>query len=213
MKQLLTEAKRVIVSFVKKQEMKTKKITFVLLALAFSISAFATKTPKMNIVTFDESKAIVTAITDPEESSEISIISENGEIVYFKRAKAADGFRSVFDLSALQDGMYTVKLKTGIASAKSEIEVDNGEVQVKHAKTEFEPYFSYDKKLLKVSYLNFERKDISMLVYNGNELVFKAELGNDFTIQSAFDVSKMANGKFNFILSGTGEEYSYKVTR
>ncbi|HKI88339.1 MAG TPA: T9SS type A sorting domain-containing protein [Draconibacterium sp.] len=193
--------------------MKTKKFAFVLLAIVFSISVFATQTPKMNIVALNDSKAIVTAVTDPLESSEISIVSHNGEIVYYKRAKAAAGFRSVFDLSELKNGMYTVKLKTGAASVKSEIEVSNGTVQVKPTKTEIEPYFSYDKKLLKVSYLNFDQKDISMLVYNGGELVFQADLGNDFTIQRAFDVSKMVDGKFQFILAGTGENYSYKVNR
>ncbi|HKI89677.1 MAG TPA: T9SS type A sorting domain-containing protein, partial [Draconibacterium sp.] len=179
--------------------MKTKKIGLVLLAAAFSISAFATQIPKMNIVALNDSKAIVTAVTDPLESSEISIVAENGEMVYFKRSKGAAGFRSVFDLSALNNGMYTVKVKTGDASVKSEIEIDNGEVKVKPTKTAIEPYFSYDRKLSKVSYLNFDRKNISMLVYNGGELVFQADLGNDFTIQRAFDVSKMVDGKFRFI--------------
>jgi hypothetical protein len=193
--------------------MKTKKFAFALLAVAFSVSAFATKIPQMNILPLDDSKAVVTAITDPQQSSEISIISEDGETVYFKRSKASVGFRSVFDLSELKDGKYTVKLKTGATSAKSEIEVNKGAVQVTSAKPEIEPYFSYDKKLLKVSYLNFDKKDVKMLVYNGGELVFQAELGNDFNVQRAFDVSKMVNGKFNFVLDGTGEEYSYKVTR
>lgn len=197
----------------KKQVMKTKKITIVLLAIVLSISSFATETPKMNIVTLDDSKAIVTAVTDPKESSEISIISQYGETVYYKRDKAASGFRSVFDLSKLDDGKYTVKLKTGTASVKSEIEVANGKVQVKPSKTEFEPYFSYDTKLLTVSYLNFDRKAMSLLVYNGGELVFQAKLGNDFDIQRAFDVSKMVEGKFDFVLAGNGEEYSYQVTR
>lgn len=193
--------------------MKTKKFAFVLLALAFSIGAFATETPKMNIVTVDDSKAIVTAVTDSRESSEISIISENGTIVYSKSAKAAAGFRSVFDLSKLEDGMYTVKLKTGTATVKSELEVGKGKVQVNSTKTEFEPYFSYNEKLLKVSFLNFDYKDISLLVYNNGELVFQTKLGNDFNIQHAFDVSKMVEGNFEFVLAGTSEEYCYNVTR
>jgi len=193
--------------------MKTIKFFLVLLALAFSVSAFATKMPKMNIVTTDDSKAVVTAVTDPGESSEISIVSEDGEIVYYKRTKATEGFRSVFDLSALSDGKYTVKLRTGEACVKSEIKVGKGEVQVTPAKDEVEPYFSYDNKLLKVTYLNFDRKNISMLVYNGGELVFQADLGNDFNVQRAFDVSKMVDGNFDFVLSGTDEDYNFYVTR
>lgn len=193
--------------------MKTKKFAFVILAIAFSISAFATETPKMRIIALDDSKAIVTAITDPKESSEISILSETGEVVYSKQNKAAAGFRSVFDLSELEDGLYTVKLKTGMASVNGEIEVGNGEIKVKTTKTKFEPYFSYDTKLLKLSYLNFDQKELSILVYNNGELVFKTKLGNDFNIQRAFDVSKMVEGKFNFVLAGDGEEYSYNFTR
>ena len=193
--------------------MKTKKFAFVFLALAFAIGAFATETPKMNIVTVDDSKAIVTAVTDSRVSSEISIVSEDGTIVYSKNTKGAAGFKSVFDLSKLADGRYTVKLKAGQATVKSELELAKGKVVVNPSKTEFEPYFSYNKKMLKVSFLNFDCKDMSLLVYNNSELVFQAELGNDFIIQRAFDVSKMVEGKFEFILTGTGEEYCYNVTR
>jgi len=184
-----------------------------MLALAFSVSAFATKMPKMNIVTTDDSKAVVTAVTDPGESSEISIVSEDGDIVYYKKTKATEGFRSVFDLSALSDGKYTVKLRTGEAYVKSEIKVGNGNVQVTPSMAEVEPYFSYDSKQLKVSYLNFDRNNISMLIYNDGELVFQADLGNDFNVQRVFDVSKMVEGNFDFVLAGTGEDYNFNVTR
>ncbi|MCK3685313.1 hypothetical protein [Maribellus sp. YY47] len=193
--------------------MKTKKLAFVLVAVALSVSAYATKIPKMNIVAVDDSKALVTAVTDPGGASEFSIVSENGDIVYYKRSKAAAVFRSVFDFSALSDGKYTVKIETGTAQVKSEIEVDGGDVQVKAVEKELAPYFAYDSQLLKVSYLNFDRENISMLIYNNGELVFRSNLGNDFTIQRAFDVSKMVNGNFDFVLARTDEPYSFNVTR
>jgi hypothetical protein len=191
--------------------MKTKKFAFVLLAVALTLSAFATKTPKMDIVALDGSKAVVTAVTDSQESSRISIIDENGERVYFKWVKAAARFKTVFDLSYLEPGTYTVKFKTGTESVKREIEVGNGEVKVKPMK--YKAHFAYDGNLLKVSYLNFEQKDISIFVYNGSQLVFQSDFGNDFNIQRALDVSQMVKGEFNFILAGAGEEFWYGITR
>lgn len=193
--------------------MKTKQFALLLLALAFTVSATATDIPKMNIVALDNSKALVAAATDPHVTAQISIVSEAGEIVYYKRSKAAAEFKSVLDLSYLKDGMYTVKLKTGKESTCRGVEINHGKIQVTQTKPKIDPYFSCDGEMLKLSYLNCEKENISMLVYNGSQLVFESKLGNDFKIHRAFDISKMVKGEFDFILTGADKNYTYTVSR
>ncbi len=193
--------------------MKTKQLALVLLAVAFTVSAVATEIPKMNIVAVDESKAYVAAITSPDFASEVSIITENGEVVYYKKSKAANEFKSILDLSQLNDGMYTVKLKTGKVSTQRNLEINHGKVAVKQLQTKVDPFFAYDGKMLKLTFLNYDQNDVSMLVYNGSKLVGEFKLGDNFNIQRAFDVSNLVKGEFHFVLGGTDEGYSYQVTR
>lgn len=193
--------------------MKTKQFALLLLAVALTIGATATKIPKMNIVALDDSKAIIAAEIDPNESSEISIESENGRLVYYKLNKASAEFKSIFDLSQLDDGTYTVEIKTGKASAKRNIKVKDGVVAVTAMKTQIEPYFSCDGDLLKVSYLNFNQDDVSLLIYNGSKLVFQSGIGTEFNVQKGFDVSDLVKGDYEVVLAGTGEDYSYRISR
>jgi hypothetical protein len=199
--------------FTKKRVMKTKQFTLVLLALVITIGAGATKIPKMNIVTLDDAKALVVAETDPEVASEISIEDANGNLVYYKEAKATAKFKSVFDLSNLEDGTYTVEVKTGTAAAKREVDIRHGEVVVKALQTAIDPYFAYDGDMLKVSYLNFDKKNLSLLIYKGSQLVFQSEIGKDFNVQRGFDVSDLVKGQYSVVLAGTGEDFSYRINR
>ncbi len=193
--------------------MKTKQFVLALLSLVLTISTGATKIPKMNILALDDSKALISAETDPTVSSEILIEAENGQTVYYKMSKASNVFKSIFDLSNLKDGTYTVKITTGAVSAKRSVEVRNGEFAVNDIKIQVEPYFTCDGNLLKVSYLNFDEDNVSLLIYNGSQLVFQSDLGQEFNIQKGFDISHMVTGNYSVVLAGTGEDYNYRINR
>ncbi len=193
--------------------MKTKLLVFVLLALAFTVSAEATEIPKLNVIAVNESKAFVAATTSPDVASEVSIIAENGEVVYYKKSKAAREFKSLLNLSQLKDGMYTVKLETGKVSAQRDMEINEGKVTVQPLQVKMDPFFACDGKMLRLTFLNYDESNVSMMVYNGSKLVEEFELGDNFNIQRVFDVSKLVKGEFNFVLAGTNQNYSYKVTR
>ena len=193
--------------------MKTKKLTVMLLAAVFAISAAATEVPKMNVIVIDDSKTLVAAVTNPDVASEVSVIAEDGRIVYYKKSKAAAQFKSILDLSELTDGRYTVKLKTGKFYTQRQLELNQSKVKVIKIKPEPDPVFSYDGDMLKLSYLNLNQNDLSISVYNGNKLVFQSGLGDKLSIQRAFDVSKMVKGEFDFVLVGPNQTYSYKIIR
>ncbi len=193
--------------------MKTRKFVLTLLAVAFTVGAFATKIPKMNVVALDDAKALISAEIDPTQSSEISIVAEDGQMVYYKKSKASSGFKSIFDLSDLENGTYTVKIKTGTASATREVEVTNGQVDVKPMKTQIDPFFAYDGDLLKLSYLNFEGDNLTLIIYNGSTQVFESKLGTRFNIQQGYDVSDLVKGNYDVVLVGTNENYNYRISR
>jgi len=193
--------------------MKTKKLTVMLLAAVFAISSAATEVPKMNVIVIDDSKTLVAAVTNPDVASEVSVIAEDGRIVYYKKSKAAAQFKSILDLSELTDGRYTVELKTGKFYTQRQLELNQSKVKVIKIKPEPDPVFSYDGDMLKLSYLNLNQNDLSISVYNGNKLVFQSGLGDKLSIQRAFDVSKMVKGEFDFVLVGPNQTYSYKIIR
>ena len=193
--------------------MKTKHFALALLALVLTISASATKIPEMKITPLDDSKALFSVVTDPDESSEISIFDEAGNVVYFKESEKSTGVSLVFNLSELENGIYTFKVKTGSASAMREVEIHNGKVEVKELKAELDPYFSLDGDLLKVLYLNYGGENMNLHIYKGNELIFELNLGNQFVVQKGFNISELKNGAFDIVLAGNNQVYNYRIAR
>ncbi|NQU84147.1 MAG: hypothetical protein HQ541_00125, partial [Mariniphaga sp.] len=146
--------------------------------------------------------------------SEFSIISENGQTVYYKETKKQDSqFKAVFDLSALEDGEYTVRYKTGAALVKRNVAISSGEIEIKSMKTQFDPVFALYGNVLKVSYLNYEQEKLKLLIYDDGELIYNSSLGNEFTFQRGFDLSNLDEGNYDISLASNDEEYWFSVTK
>lgn len=192
--------------------MKTK-VTLTMMALVLAVSTWATNIPQLNLVVLDDSKAVLSAITDPAVNSEISVTDENGSLVYYKESTSATGISSVFDFKGLENGSYTFSVKSGTASASQAIAVRNGKIEVKEAKTELEPYFTVEGDVLKISFLNFDKDDVSLYIYNNNKEVYTQALGNSFVVQDGFDLAKLDRGVYDVVLAeGAEEVYSYRIS-
>ncbi|HSH19922.1 MAG TPA: hypothetical protein VLA03_05695, partial [Draconibacterium sp.] len=138
---------------------------------------------------------------------------EEGRLLYHKKLKADSEFKTVLNLSKLEDGKYTIKLNAGKESVRRVVELNNSKVNVKPLTRKIEPFFSYKNDKLKFMYLNFDQTDMSMLVYKGNQLIFRTELGNEFNLKRSFDVSDIEKGELNFVLVGDDKAYSYNFKR
>lgn len=193
--------------------MKTKQFVLAVFALALTLSASATKIPQMNIVALDGTKALFSAVTDDSRSSEISILDQSGNLVYYKESKASVGVSSVFNLRELEDGVYTFKVKTGTASAKQEVAIKEGTMAVQKSKTELEPFFALDGNTLKISYLNFDEQAVSLHIYDGSNQVYESGLGSPFVVQKGLNLADLDNGSYEVVLATENETYSYRLGR
>jgi hypothetical protein len=194
--------------------MKTKQFILAILGLVFVANVYATETPTMNIIPLKDSKTLIAVSQTTPAINEMSIISEEGRIVYFKKSKKEmASYRQIFDLSQLEDGTYQVKLKVGSVTVKRGLNIDDGAISVDEQRTTLAPYFCFDNDLLKVSYLNFSKEDVKVKIYNDTELIHTSKLGNEFTIHSGLDLSKLAKGDYNVLLANADEKYWFSLTK
>lgn len=193
--------------------MKTKTVILTIFVLAFVCSAFASELPKMNVVTLSKSKVYVTALTNQQFPTEVSLYNYSGDIVYYKKSEAAEQFRSVLNLCQLEDGSYTVCLKNGDVTTQRKLEINCGCVCVRRKIKEMEPVFWHKDGLVYVTFLNWGEANVSMAVYNNNELLQETELGKDFNLQRCFDLTKHTKGDFDFVLHGSNRDYNYHLSR
>lgn len=188
------------------------KLTMLFAFVAFANTLMASGNLKVNIVPLTSEKAVVAISNNTVSNFQISIENSNGEVIYYKEtASDSKDFRKVFDFSNLSAGNYTLTATIDGTTTEREFAVEKNKIAVGKEKTAIEPYFTFNKGLLAVSYLNFSEENLLVNFYDNNGLVYSKELGDQFAITKGFDLSKLASGNYTVILSTASKSYNYNV--
>jgi hypothetical protein len=194
--------------------MKTIKFLTTVIALAIVAIANAVEKPKMNVIPLTADRAVVSITNENAAYFELSIETKNGEMVYYKQSsKPLTDYQKIFDFADLQDGDYVMNLKVNDTKLSKNFEVDRKGIYVGDSKLTFDPYFGYDNNVLKLSYLNFDRKNYKLYFYNNEGLVYETKLGSDFAISSGYDLTKLEKGSYRVVLSSLNNEYTYNLEK
>jgi len=194
--------------------MKTIKFLTTVMAVAIVAMASAVEKPKMNVIPLTADRAVVSITNENPAYFELSIETKNGEMVYYKQSsKPLTDYKKIFDFADLRDGDYVMNLKVNDTKLSKNFEVDSKGISVGDSKLSFDPYFDYSNNVLKLSYLNFDRKNMKLYFYNNGGLVYETKLGNDFAISSGYDLSKLKSGNYQVVLSSTNNDYTYNLEK
>lgn len=195
-------------------KMKTIKILFTVLAVAVVAIANAVEKPRLNFVPLNADQAIVSISNEKEALMELSILSEDGEIVYFKQsAKPLSSYKKVFDFEELENGNYVMNLNVNGTRMSREFGVASNEITIGELKLRIDPYFDFTDNALKLSYLNHDNENMKLTIYGKQGVLYQSELGNDFSITTGYDLTKLAEGSYEVVLSSGQNEFTYSLVR
>lgn len=193
--------------------MKTVKTTFLVAVLAIlSTAVFATGNLKANMSQAGADKAVIAATNMKLEFFEIEVQDEFGETIFSKTTEADANYQRTYDFSALEDGVYHLNVKHGNEYYKKRFQLESGDVTVLEERKVAEPFFMHDGDHVKMSYLNFPKEDVSIYVYDDNELLHEQKLGNDFSVHKAIDMSELRSGYYKIVLASGYEVFEHDVT-
>ncbi len=184
------------------------------MAVATVAVATAVEKPKMNVVPLTSDKAVVSISNENPAMFELSIVAENGDLVYYKEStKPLNSYQKVFDLKELPNGSYTFNLKINDTNLSKNIEVASKGISVGKSKLSFDPYFNYANNVLKFSYLNFDSESFALNIYNDGVLIYESKLGKDFNMMNGYDLSALGAGEYSVVLSSVNREYTYSLVK
>ena len=149
----------------------------------------------MTIIPLEADKAVVAFYNNNPAQFEINISDLQGNTVYYNLSKnELTDYRKIYDFSAVQDGEYEISLRVNDTKIKRNIEMKGGEMKVGQAKVSFDPFFSFDENILKISYLNFDESPVFMSIFQDNDVIFKSDLGKNFSLTKGYDVAGLQVG-------------------
>lgn len=192
-----------------------KTILKVILMFAFVVFAntlFASGNLKVNIFPLSSEKAVVAISSLTGSNLKISIVDEKGSIVYFKETTDfQNNYRKVFDFSDLEEGTYQLSVHSNDLTTKCTFNIDRNEIKVGEEKTMIEPFFGYENGILKYTFLNFQKENVTLYFYDKNQMIFSKKIGRNFNIFEALNLSKLDKGYYLAVLSTGDKDYRYNI--
>ena len=180
--------------------------------VAFANTLMATGNLKVNILPLTNDKAVVDISNAKASNFQISIVNDNGEVVYYKETEdASDNYRKTFDFSNLENGDYKLSATVDQFTTVRSFKIKNKSIAVGKEKNMMEPYFAYKDGILKLSFLNFSEGNLSLNLYNNDNLVFSKDLGYNFSVNEGLNLKKLDKGIYSVVLSTDDKTYSYNV--
>ena len=193
--------------------MKTiSKLTMLFAFVAFANTLMASGNLKVNILPLTSETAVVAISNTIASNFQIIIENEEGETIYYKKTGAdTKDYRKVFDFSKLDDGEYKLTASIDGSTTERSFKIANKNISVGKEKSSMEPFFTYKDGVLKLSYLNFSEENLSLNFYEQNNLVSSRKIGNQFSVNEGYDLSKLEKGNYSVVLSTKTKTFSYKV--
>lgn len=188
------------------------KMTLLFAFLAFANTLFAAGNLNVNIQPLSAEKAVVLISSLTDNNLKISVEDDQGRIVYYKEINDQTGnYRKVYDFSNLEKGKYRILVESDRLTTERLFEIDKWKISLGKEKTTLEPFFGYKDGLLRCTYLNFPKEDLTLYFYEKNQLIYSKNIGRNFKVSEALNLAKLNEGSYEAVLSTGNKDYSYKI--
>ena len=187
--------------------MKTiKKITLVALMFGTLISYANENTNPTNTV---DAKRVKVEFRTVKEGHALTIKTENGLIIYKQVIKNSGTYSKVFDLTNLEDGIYTTELEKDFEILVKKIEVKNGFVTfLKEGKKKiFKPVIRTEGDLLLISKMTFNKQPLKIVLYYNNDVILSETVKGKELINRVYKLSKTEEGAYKVVIYTDSRTY------
>jgi hypothetical protein len=193
-----------------------KKIQLILsvVTLVLAISVTAADKPKMNTIPISSEKAVIAISNQSPAIFEISIKSENGELVYFdKTENMASDFRKIFNFSNISDGDYKLTVNVDNKSLTKNLNISVNGISPGEIKLTYDPFFSFQDNSLKYSYINSDQNRLKLYIYSNNDMIYSKNLGNNVSVTGGLDLTRLEKGNYRVVLNSGDQNYAFNIVK
>lgn len=143
----------------------------------------------------------------------LSIINENGLVIYRQEIKNTGTYSQIFDLSKLEKGKYTTELEKDYEITIRNLTILEGKVYLQDEKKLFKPVIRIEKNLVLISKITFYEEPIKIVFYYNEEIIYSETVTNVGTVlNSVYKLSKEKKGAYNVAIKSNNRSYTKTFT-
>lgn len=183
------------------------KITTVV-AFMFATVAGMAREPKLDLVTLNNSKSILYTLDAPDQSVIVKLLDSDANRIYIEKLSKGR-FSKKLNMRDLVDGYYYLVAESGLKSNTYTISLNEGVIEIIDAEVGSKPFFRKTEDRVFMNFLNLDKSEVSLKVYDqNNRVVYSENVSDAFVIEKAFNFEGAYSGNYMVVVSDESNTYS-----
>ena len=155
-------------------------------------------TDAVTVSTNNTAKKVKVAVSQPTlYDISVRVADDKGYVIHHENIKAKTRFGKVYDLSNLDDGIYTITSSSELVSTTKKIKVEGSSTREIGIETTHKPHFELKDKHLQIQLLNQDRESIKISIDGFETIHQESYAGNDQVFAKILDVSSLPRGEYS----------------
>jgi hypothetical protein len=168
-------------------------------------------TDAVTVSTNNSQKRVKVTVSQPRlHDISVSVADEKGYLIYHDNIKAETKYGRVFDLSNLDDGIYTVTSSNQLVSTVKKIKVEGSSTREIGEETIHKPLIVLKDNYLRVQLLNQNQEDIEITIDGFETIYQESQAGNELVFGKMLDVSELPRGEYSAMVKVGKNSYSHR---
>jgi len=157
-----------------------------------------------------EKEKFIRFSADKAEDLNLSLVGADDEVLFEETIHASATTSKVYDLNALPDGKYVLKVESEAKLAKYNVVIENGEAIVSEPTVAnvFKPVYTKTDDVVTLSLNNLDKSPIEVKVYNEyNDEVYAESFKDKAQLTKKFNISKTDSRSLTFVVKFKDESF------
>ncbi|WP_343330927.1 hypothetical protein [Polaribacter staleyi] len=144
----------------------------------------------------------------------LTIKNENGITIYKQVIQSSGTYSKTFDLTNLEDGVYTTELDKDFEIVIKKLEVKDGFVTFlkEENKKIFKPVIRTEGDLVLISKIAFNKQPIKVVLYHDNNLIHSEKIEGKEILNRVYNISKTEKGSYKIVVYADNRMYVKDLT-
>ncbi len=190
--------------------MKTnKKLVLVVVFMFGTLFNYANNDKDFNRIV--NAKKVRVAFKNVKKGNQLTIKDQEGTQLHSQIVSKEGNLNTLFDLSSLKDGKYTVELNKDYEIIVKTLEVKNSKVifNKNSRKVIFKPVIRNQENVLMISKIAFDKKPMKIALFYNDETIYSETVKCDSILNRVYKLDKKEKGDYKVIVYNNNRSYMY----
>ncbi|QXP63356.1 hypothetical protein [Polaribacter sp. HaHaR_3_91] len=154
-------------------------------------------------------KKVKVEFKDVKKGNALTIKNEYGITIYKQVLQSSGNFTKNFDLTNLEDGLYTTELEKDFEIIIKKLEIKDGFVTFykKEKEVIFKPVIRTEGNLILISKIEFDNQPLNVTLYYNNDIIFSDKVEGEKILNRVYKLSETEEGAYKVVINSDDRTY------